>query len=124
MTDVRVAELAARQFNRFSLAQLHELGISKREIRHRLEQGRWVAVHDAVFAIAPVLDDDRGRWMAAALSEAGSVLSHASAAAAWGWWDRRRDIEIVTRPGSGGPRRLDNLLVFRSERLEGETTKR
>jgi Protein of unknown function (DUF559) len=114
MVDVRVAELAAQQHNRFSRSQLATLGIGPDEIRHRLDAGRWVAVHEAVFAIAPVLDDERGRWMAATLTEAGSVLSHASAGAAWGWWDRPREFEIVTRPGSGGPRRLDGVLVHRS----------
>lgn len=120
MTDVRVAALAARQYNRFSRAQVHALGINDEGIKHRLRDGRWVAIHDAVYAIAPALGDDRARWMAATLTEEGSVLSHASSAAAWGWWDRPRDVEIVTRPGSGGPRRLDGVLVFRSETLAGD----
>src|SRR3712207_6426759 len=107
MVDVHVAELAARQHNRFSLAQLEALGASPDEIRHRLAADRWVRVHDAVFAIAPVLDDQRGRWMAATLTEPGCVLSHASAGASWGWWAFERHIEVVTRPGSGGPRRID-----------------
>ena len=120
MLDVRVAELAARQYNRFSLAQVRSLGASAREVRHRLETGRWVAVHDAVFAIAPALPGDRAAWMAATLTAPGSVLSHASAAAAWGWWDRPRATEIVTRPGSGGPERIDGLLVHRSTELVGD----
>jgi hypothetical protein len=120
--DVRVVELAARQHNRFSRRQLDELGFAERTINRRVADGRWVAVHQAVFAIAPALDDERGRLMGAVLSEDGSVLSHASAGAAWGWWDRRRDVEIITRPGSGGPRRLDGLLVYRSETLDGDTT--
>jgi very-short-patch-repair endonuclease len=31
---------------------------------------------------------------------------------------------MVTRPGSGGPRRLDGVLVFRSRLLQGENTRR
>src|SRR5687767_6492794 len=114
MIDVRVAELAARQHSRFSLSQLEALGVTREAVRHRVEAGRWVLVHEAVFAIAPVLDDERGRWMAAALTAPGSVLSHASAGAAWGWWDRPRAFEIITRPGSGGPCRSDGVLVHRS----------
>ena len=124
MVDVRVAELAARQHNRFSRRQLDELGVTDRQIRHRLSRGRWVSVHEAVFAIAPVLDDERGRWMAATLTEPGSVLSHASSGAAWGWWSRPRVVEIVTRHGDGGPRRNDGVLVHNSETLAGDTAVR
>jgi very-short-patch-repair endonuclease len=124
MTDVRVAQLAAQQYNRFSLAQLRDLGIGLDVVRHRLATGRWEAVHEAVFAIAPALGDERSRWMAATLTEGGSVLSHASAAAAWGFWSEPRDVEIVTRPGSGGPRRLDGVLVYRSDTLPRDTTVR
>src|SRR5688572_11395342 len=122
MVDVRVAELAARQYNRFSVSQLSSLGVSERMIRHRVTQGRWVIVHESVFAIAPVLDDPRGRWMAATLTEPGTVLSHASAGAAWGWWDRPRPVEVVTRPGDGGPRRLDGVRVHYSETIGADTT--
>jgi hypothetical protein len=122
MTDVRVVELAARQYNRFSRAQAQALGFDERTVSRRVETGRWVAVHEAVLAVAPVLDDDLGRWMGATLTEAGTVLSFASAAAAYGLWDRPRRFEVVTRPGSGGPRRLDGLLVHRSETLDGDTT--
>src|SRR5688500_17808708 len=118
MLDTRVAALAARQHNRFSLAQVLALGACLDAVHHRLAQGRWVAVHEAVFAIAPVLPDDHGRWKAATLTAPGSVLSHASAAAAWGWWDRPRDIEAVTRPGWGGPQKVDGLRVYRSRALD------
>jgi hypothetical protein len=124
MLDVRVAELAARQYNRFSLAQVEALGATSREIRHRLDTGRWVAVHAAVFAIAPALPDERAAWMAATLTAPGTVLSHASAGAAWGWWDRPRGFEVVTRPGSGGPERVDGLLVHRSSKLTGDIESR
>jgi very-short-patch-repair endonuclease len=120
--DVRIIELAARQHNRFSRRQLAALGVPTRTINARVDQNLWVQVHQAVFAVAPVLDDERGRWMGATLTEENSVLSHASAAAAWGFWSDRRDVEIVTRPGSGGPRRLDGVLVYRSETLAPDTT--
>lgn len=124
MSDVRVVELAARQHNRFSRAQLVALGIEDHVVQRRVESGRWVAVHSAVYAIAPVFDDDLGRWTAATLTEPDTFLSRASAAAAWGFWNRRRHVETVTRPGSGGPRRLDGLLVYRSETLAGDVAVR
>ena len=120
--DVRIIELAARQHNRFARRRLVELGVPTRTINNRVDQNLWVQVHRGVFAFAPVLEDERGRWMAATLTEAGSVLSIVSAAAAWGFWADPRDIEIVTRDGSGGPRRIDGVLVYRSDTLDGDVT--
>jgi hypothetical protein len=124
MSDVRVVELAARQHNRFSRAQLGALGIDDPTIQRRLDAGRWVAVHAAVYAVAPVLDDDLGRWMGATLTGPGTLLSHASAGAAFGLWDRPRAFETVTRPGNGGPERYDGLLVHRSGKLGDDVTVR
>jgi hypothetical protein len=116
-----VAQLAGAQFNRVSREQLRELGLSDAAIAHRVAVGRLVAVEQGVFAVAPVLEhDDWGRWKAATLTAPGRVLSHASAAAAWGFWSSRRGLETITRPGSGGPRRHGGVLVFRSSRLEGD----
>lgn len=123
MRDVLVAELAGRQFNRISRAQLEALGLSRRAIEHRVKTGRLVIVEEAVFAIPPVLEhDDWGRWMGATLTAPGTVLSHFSAAAAWGFWSRPRPFETVTRPGSGGPRRHGGLWVHRSATLDGTCT--
>jgi uncharacterized protein DUF559 len=123
MRDVRLTELAGRQFNRVSRRQLLDLGLSETAIAHRIATGRLIAVEQAVFAIAPVLeDDDWGRWMGATLTHPGSVLSHLSAAAAWGFWGLPRRFETVTRPGSGGPRRHGGILAFRSCTLDRECT--
>jgi len=59
--------------------------------------------------------------MAATLTAPGTCLSHASSAALHGFWDRHRHIETVTRLGSGGPRRIDGLLVYRSLTIAGNT---
>jgi len=120
MRDVRVAELAGRQFNRVSREQLAQLGLSNRAIAHRVASGRLVIVEQGVFAVAPMLDDDWGRWMGATLTAPGSILSHMSAGAARGYWSRRRPFETVTRPGNGGPQRHGGVLAFRSSVLEGE----
>jgi len=121
MRDVRLVELAGKQFNRVSRAQLVGLGLSDAAIAHRVSSGRLLAVEQGVFAMAPVLEhDDWGRWMGVTLTAPGSFLSHASAAAAWGFWSLPRGLETITRPGSGGPRRHGSVLVFRSTRLEGD----
>jgi hypothetical protein len=120
MRDVQVVELAGEQFNRVSRGQLRDLGLSEAAIAHRVAIGRLVAVEQGVFAVAPVLKHDNwGRWMAATLTEPGSVLSHATAAAAWGFWSPP-GVETITRPGSGGPRRHGGVLAFRSSTLDGE----
>jgi hypothetical protein len=119
--DVQVVELAGAQFNRVSRQQLGELGLGERAIAHRLATGRLVIVEEGVFAMAPVLEGDEwGRWMGATLTAEGSVLSHASAAAAWGFWSLPREFEIITRPGNGGPRRHGGVLAFRSATLDGD----
>jgi predicted transcriptional regulator of viral defense system len=122
MWDVQIAELAGRQFNRISRQQLIDLGLSEMAIAHRLATGRLVAVEEGVFGVAPVLEDDWGRWMAATLTAPGSVLSHASAAVAWGLLSVPRPLESVTRPGSGGPRRHGGVLAYRSSTLKGDVT--
>ena len=123
MRDVRLAELAARQFNRVSRWQLAELGFSEMAIRHRLTSGRLVAVEQGVFAVGPVLGhDDWGRWKGATLTAPGTWLSHVSAAAARDLWAPARLLETVTRLGNGGPRRHGGLLVYRSTILDQRVT--
>jgi hypothetical protein len=121
MRDAQIAQLAGRQFNRISRRQLIGLGLSDPAIGRRLASGRLVAVEAGVFAVAPVLEHDNwGRWMGATLTNPGSVLSHLSAASAWGFWSLGRRLETVTRPGSGGPRRHGGVLAFRSSTLDGD----
>jgi very-short-patch-repair endonuclease len=121
--DAQVFELAAAQFNRVSRDQLLSLGWSANAIAHRVEHGRLVLVEIGVYALAPVLAHEPwGRWMAATLTTEDSVLSHASAGAAWGVWRPPRAVEIVTRPGNGGPRRHGGVLVHRSSTIAQHRT--
>ena len=123
MWDVRIAEIAGRQFNRVSRRQLLELGLSGRAVNHRLRVGRLVIAEEGVYAVAPLLEgDDWGKWMGATLTAPDSVLSMASAAAADGFWSLPRRFETVTRPGSGGPRWHGGVRAYRSSTLEGECT--
>lgn len=123
MRDARIAAVAGDQFNRVTLEQLTDIGLSDRAVRHRVEQGRLVAVHQAVFAVAPVaVDDDWGRWKGATLTEPNTFLAYESALAAWQMLDKRSSLETVVRPGNGGPRVKDGLRVHHSQALAGETT--
>lgn len=113
--------LAGAQFNRISRQQLAALGMTRHALAHRVAAGRLVIVEQGVFAFAPVMPhDDWGRWMGATLTAPGSFLSHASAAAAWGFWSSPRDVECVTRIGTGGRRRHGGVLVFHTASLDGD----
>ncbi len=97
--------------------------MSERAVNYRLGVGRLVVAEEGVYAIAPLLEgDDWGKWMAATLTAPESVLSMASAAAAWEFWSLPRRFETVTRPGSGGPRWHGGVRAYRSSTLEGECT--
>jgi hypothetical protein len=119
--DVRLVELAARQHRCVATSQLHALGYGDNAIAYRVRAGRLVQVFDGVYAVAPLGDDPRTRWMAAALTTPDSVLSHASAGAAYGFYSFNAQFEVVTRKGSGGPRRHGDVLVCRSTKVEATT---
>lgn len=123
MTDDQLHAIAARQGNRFARRQLEELGFSEKAIQRRLQAGRILRVIEGVYAFPPLIDNDRGRWMTATLASLASYLNRLSAACAWGVLDRRPPYETVVRPGSGGPRVFDGIVVYRSTTLDGETTK-
>lgn len=123
MWDVSIAEIAGRQFNRVSRQQLFELGMSEMAIYRRTSSGRLVIVGEGVFAIAPVLEhDDWGRWMGGTLTAPRTFLCRESAACAFGALEFETRGVTVTRPGSGGPRNLSGVTVYRSSTLDGETT--
>lgn len=122
MTDVRLIELAARRHRCVAWRQLVALGYGRKAVSHRVAGGRLVPVFDGVYAVAPVLDEPRTRWMAATLTTPGSVLSHASAAAAHEFRPLQASFEVVTRPGNGGPEQLNCVLVCRSRTLAGNIT--
>src|SRR5918999_5508606 len=119
--DVRLVELAGRQHRCVATRQLHALGYGDNAIAHRVAAGRLVQVFDGVYVVAPVGDDRRTRWMAATLTTPDSVLSHASAGAAYHCRPLNAQFEVITRPGTGGPRRQGDLLVMRSNRIEATT---
>jgi hypothetical protein len=113
MRDRDIAALAGRQHNRISRAQLEALGCCDNAIVHRVTAGRLVAVEQAVFAVAPVLDDPWGRWMGATLTAPETYLALWSAGVAYGFLDRDRAAVSVMRPGRAGPRRHGGIVAHR-----------
>ena len=123
MLDVLIAEVAGPQFNRLSRRQLIELGATEDAIAHRLAAGRLLIVSEGVYAMPPVLAyDDWGRWMGATLTAPQTFLCRESAACAFGALEFETRGVTVTRPGSGGPRQMSGVTVYRSSTLDGETT--
>ena len=90
----------------------------------RVARHGWRVIHPGVYAVNAAPLTRHQRWMAATLTTQDTVLSHASAAAAWGFRPFDGSYEVVCRPGYGGPRRVGGLLVLRSRTLEGDTTRR
>src|SRR5215210_4561127 len=98
--DVRgVKELAARQGDLIAAWQLVDAGLNRRAIEHRARQWGWRRVHQGVYALTSAPLTQRQRWIAATLTTPDSVLSHASAAACWGFRRNESRYEVVTRPG-------------------------
>jgi very-short-patch-repair endonuclease len=79
-----VWRLARNQHGVVSRAQLLELGVGPKAIKHRITTGRLHPVWRGVYAVGRPHLTIRGRWMAAILTcGPDAVLSHASAAALW-----------------------------------------
>jgi very-short-patch-repair endonuclease len=83
--DVELAVLAARQHGIVSVAQLQALGLGQRGAQLRAANGRLHRIYRGVYAVGHAALTPNGRRLAAVLAcGQGAVLSHRSAAAAWG----------------------------------------
>lgn len=104
--DASIERLAARQRGYVTRAQLLELGLGRRAVGHRLENGRLVPIHTGVYALghAPQAAIDRAYGALLACGP-GALLSHSTAACVWGVDDRwPRPFEVIVetarrRPG-------------------------
>ena len=120
--DVRLARLAQRQDDLVAAWQLVAAGWSRRRVAHHARRDRWRRIHSGVYALTQAPLTRRQGWIAATLTAPATVLSHASAGACLELRPWEGSFETVTRPGSGGPRRVGSVLVCRSQQLAGETT--
>ena len=78
-------ELASKQHGAVTRRQLLGIGLTSDAIAHRVANGRLHPVMRGVYAVGRPELSQGGRWMAAVLRcGPAAVLSHASAAAAWG----------------------------------------
>jgi very-short-patch-repair endonuclease len=113
--DVRVAQVAEAHDGLVPWRALGPAGLE------RLAAARAVAglrrVHDGVWLTGYGRITVHQRRLAATLSTPDAVLSHASAGDLHVFRPWEAAFHVVTRPGSGGPRRIDGLLVCRSSLL-------
>src|SRR3954470_6777653 len=117
---MNVRELLAAQYDVVAAWQLIAADWTRAMVDHRVSEHGWRVVHRGVYALTNAELTRHQLWMAATLTAPGSVLSHASAAACWGFRPWQSRFETITRPGSGGPKRTGSVLVARSRRLAGD----
>src|SRR5215208_605792 len=83
--DREIARLALRQHGVVARRQLLRAGIGEAALDHRLRRQRLHVIHGGVYAVGHRVLGREGRWIAAVLAAGdGAILSHRSAATAWG----------------------------------------
>jgi very-short-patch-repair endonuclease len=98
--DRALARLAGRQDGVVARGQLVALGFTRRSVGRRLANGTLIALYRGVYAVGHAAIGERGRMRAALLAVgADAVLSHASAARAWGLAPRAADPVELTVVG-------------------------
>lgn len=119
MTAAGFWDLVRRQHGVVTRRQLLDLDMSTEAIEHRLAIGRLHRLYRGVYAVGRPEVDQRGRWMAAALScGPAALLSHESAACLWGFWARAASIDVVVPEGT--LRRRPGIRVHRRAGLGSE----
>lgn len=117
--DLELGCFAELHHGVFPHAIARRCGVTRAGIRHRVDSGRWVAVHDRVYRVAGAPVSWRGRLLAACWAGGlRAVASHRAAAALYGLpGGRRRPPEIT------GPRwrrsRHTGVLAHESKALPG-----
>ena len=120
--DVRVGEVAEAYDGLVPWWALARAGLTQRQAEWAVAGLR--RVHDGVFLTGRGPVTEHQRRLAATLTAPDTVLSHASAGDLLGFRPWLGAFHVVTRPGSGGPRRFDGLLVCRSRTLTGHVVVR
>ena len=121
--DSHLRALASRQADVVAAWQLREAGWTWGKIGHYVRRRDWRALHPGVYVLNSAPIQRRQRWFAAVVTVPGSVLSHGSAGACFGFYRFERGYEVVTRAGQGGRQRRGGILVFRSKTLAGDVTR-
>ena len=110
----RVAELAASQHGIASRDQLRRLGLSDRQIAHRIASGYLHVVLPRVYAVGHGSIGRRGSILAAVLAcGIGTVVSHRAAAELLGIWDKRAVLVDVISGNQSG-RRIQGICWHRA----------
>ncbi|HEU4656380.1 MAG TPA: type IV toxin-antitoxin system AbiEi family antitoxin domain-containing protein [Capillimicrobium sp.] len=118
----RVARVAAAQDGVLSTRDLLAAGLSRAAISRWLAAGRLVRIHRGVYAYGHAALTPNGRRLAAVLAcGPGAVLSHRSAAAAWGLLTTHRPRFDVITAGAAG-RALDGIDAHRCRLHPSERT--
>src|SRR5438094_6824235 len=108
--NVHLQELAAKQYDVVARWQLLAAGWTDWMVVHRVRTHGWRVIHRGVYAVNSAPLTRRQLWIAATLTSPNSFLSHASAGACWGLRPWQGGFETITRPGSGGPKRVGGVL--------------
>jgi predicted transcriptional regulator of viral defense system len=109
-----LAVIAAKQGGVIARRQLVALGFSKAEIDHMVAHGRLHVVHRGVYAVGHTAVGTHGRrWAAVLACGESAVLSHASAAAAWGLRPSASAVIDVSVGRGGRARRPGIRLHYR-----------
>lgn len=112
--------LVGRQHGVVARRQLVGLGLSKSAIEQRLATGRLRLLMRGVYAVGRPEVTQRGRWMAGVLATGSTaVLSHASAAALWGFGGERGGL-IEVSVGASFHSRLPGLRVHRRRPMRAD----
>jgi hypothetical protein len=120
--DLAIATVAASQGGAIGHGQLRTIGLSPVAIERRIAAGSLHARHRGVYCVGhALLGVDGRRWAAVLACGPGAVLSHASAAHAWGIIDSPTASVHVTVPNRSG-RRHSGILIHRPRTLPADET--
>lgn len=112
--EVELAGLANRQLGVVARRQLVELGIGKRTIERWLSVGRLHRIDHGGYAVGHRHVGRRGRWLVAVLAvDDGAVLSHVTAASAWGLTRARGAVDVTSPGGNQGRQRWPGIRLHR-----------
>src|SRR3954452_15615117 len=118
--NVRAEQLLKQQASLVGCWQMLAAGMTAEEVRHFCRLARRVGDGVYMTGHGPMTREQR-RW-AAVLTAPRSFLAVASAGDDYAIRPWKGSYEVIVRPGSGGPKRLGDVLVCRSATLAGNTT--